>query len=181
MISAAHGRIAAGAQYERDGCELSWMVFRQLLGPDFDHGKEEWDGQLLGTNILVDELVEEYPDGASAALAYRVDSGDDDVVALIAWMKAGAYKGCFADAAEFCRDQFADAIADHMELWTNSNEVGFPPGVDWGEAIDWESIADQTEEAETRGDDGAVFHFIPNETGSVYVFDMSIAFGQETS
>lgn len=124
---------------------------------------------------LVLELAADDKDGVSAALAYLAEGSTSDAPALIRWMMAGAFKGHFESNASFCKDQFADKIADHMEDWTGSQEIGFPLGVDWGEAIDWEDIAYKAVAGPWACEDEQVFYSIDVDSG-VYVFDMSIPF-----
>jgi hypothetical protein len=55
-----------------------------------------------------------------------------------------------------------------VQSCNSAGSVGFPPDVDWGEAIDWDYLA-----AEHFMDDGQVFfHFVAVDSG-VYVFDIT--------
>lgn len=175
MLGSVYAHIFGAANARRDVYELSRRVYEHE-DPEFD--VDEWvagahplDDHAL-EHPLVTELVGQDETGPSAALAYMEDMDEDDAGAVIRWMMAGAFKGLFETDAEFCEDRFASAIADHMELWVTSEESGFPLGVDWAEAIDWEYIAgDAVGVPEQR------FYSIEADEG-VYVFDVKISIGQ---
>lgn len=165
MLGSVYAHIFGAANARRDVYELSRRVYEHE-DPEFDVDDHALE------HPLVTELVGQDETGPSAALAYMEDMDEDDAGAVIRWMMAGAFKGLFETDAEFCEDRFASAIADHMELWVTSEESGFPLGVDWAEAIDWEYIAgDAVGVPEQR------FYSIEADEG-VYVFDVKISIGQ---
>lgn len=175
MMGEVYGRIAADQQAERDMAELSRRVLAQEE-PGLDEvAVAEASWYPLAGHPLVVTLADEDETGPGAALAYIEDAEEADALAVIRWMQAGAYKGQFNSDTEFCEDQFADAIADHMEDWTGSQEAGFPLGVDWGTVIDWDEIAHAAVGGPVMDSDDQVFYSIEC-VGGVYVFDASIKF-----
>lgn len=130
----------------------------------------DYDGGWEAAHPLVQELARHDAHGPAAALAYLAEGSEANVPALIRWMMGGAFKGHFAGEAEFCRDQFADAIEDHFATWDKGPDIGLPE-VDIADLIDWDEVA-----WKAVGDEpDQVFYAISADNG-VYVFDMSINF-----
>lgn len=169
MLGSVYGRIAAQEQAERDAVELSARVMLAER-PDMDETDAREEAAALWHPLIGHPLVAALAEdvdatGPGAALAYldEPESDETDVRAVIAWMSAGAYKGHFGDAAEFCRDQFCEALENQVGAW--GSDVGFPDEP-VGELIDWEKVAEHAE-------DGDTWYFLESDSG-VYVFDASI-------
>lgn len=178
MLGSVYAYIFEQENIKQDIYALSVRLY-EIEDPAFD--VDEWiasahplDDHAL-EHPLVTDLANKHESGPSAALAYIEDTEEDEAHAVLRWMMAGGYKGRWYSNTDFCRDQFSDEIADHMELWTNSQEVGFPLGVDWGETINWNEIARYAVGGPFNSSDDQVFYSI-EDAGSVYVFDMSIRF-----
>lgn len=116
------------------------------------------------------ELAAEHKDGPDAALAYLAEGSESDAPAVIRWMLDGGYKGLFASDAEFCEDQFTEAIDDHFESWDKRGDIGFP-AMTLSDVIPWDEIAYEAFEREET------FYSVEVEAG-VYVFDVSIDIDQ---
>jgi hypothetical protein len=178
MLGSVYAHIFGQENAKRDVHALSVRLY-EYEDPDFD--VEEWiasahplDDHAL-EHPLATALANEDWSGPGAALAYAEDVEEAEVPAVVRWMMTGGYKGYWDTEAEFCEDQWSGEIADHMELWTNSQQSGFPLGVDWISAIDWEEIADRAVGGPVMGSRDQVFYSIECE-GGVYIFDMSVQF-----
>jgi hypothetical protein len=146
---------------------LSWLVFRQLM-PDWGDG-QQWDGEWPGAHPRVCDLVEKYGgDGPRAALAWLEGTAETDAFAVVEWMRAGAFKGRFRSVEDFAYAQFAGAIEDQFDRWTQRAAIGFP-SVNLSDMIPWEAIGEALAYEEPR-----VFDTVAAEQG-VYVFDISIS------
>lgn len=147
--------------------QLSRYVHEWEAGPD-DPAPEVnlWEREVdAEAHPLVLELAAYDKNAVEGALAYLFEGSEADVPTLIRWMMSGAFKGHFEDETAFARDQFEDALTDHIEKWDEMESIGFPLDLDLCEAVNWEYIGE-------RVSDDDVWCFVTVDSG-VYVFDVS--------